>query len=95
MQERTSVIVKDIHCGYWAREKDMEGESLRSKNCCGLGEESIRDELLGPSLVGIRKRCHEQTHGSQEEELVCGEYAMWSGHCRQSSPGPCPGAELS
>lgn len=55
MQERTSVIVKDIHCGYWAREKDMEGESLRSKNCCGLGEESIRDELLGPKPGGHQK----------------------------------------
>lgn len=33
----------------------MEGESLRSKNCCGLGEESIRDELLGPKPGGHQK----------------------------------------
>lgn len=28
-----------------------------------------------PNLVGIRRRCHGQTQGSPEEELVCGEWA--------------------
>lgn len=46
-----SLIVKDMHCGPSGREKDMEGESLRSdRDVWGQGEENIRNDCLGPML---------------------------------------------